>query len=209
MHQMLKKTCLVLACCLSLKPLVAQPVSDAVELINKGQHEAAFKLLDYLANQGDAAAQYNLALIYKKGIGRAQDAAQASFWFKKAAQQGMAQAYNQLQVKAIEPAIGVHAKNLYTPEEWVKAQKPENYTLQLASSTNKKLIEKYYLENSLQGKAGYYLNRRDGENWYALVYGSYSSVAQANEAVANLPADLKKWSPWVRKLKVIQRIMNN
>ena len=65
------------------------------------------------------------------------------------------------------------------------------------------------LENNLQGKAGYYRNRRQGEYWYALVYGAYPSANDANAAVADLPVDLRKWSPWVRKMKVIQRLMNN
>ena len=45
-----------------------------------------------LANQGDAAAQYNLGLMYDKGEGVRQDYLKARQWYEKAANQGYAQA---------------------------------------------------------------------------------------------------------------------
>ncbi|MGD8784505.1 MAG: SPOR domain-containing protein, partial [Thioalkalispiraceae bacterium] len=59
----------------------------------------------------------------------------------------------------------------------------------------------------LQGKAGYYSSMRQGERWYALVYGSYSSVNEAKAAISDLPQDLRKWSPWVRNIRSIHKIM--
>ena len=94
-----------------------------------------------------------------------------------------------------------------SPEDWVAAQNPNYYTLQLASSTNKALIDKYYSENDLAGKAGYYRSKREGEDWYSLIYGAYPTVQDAKDAIESLPADLKKWSPWVRNIKSIHRIM--
>ena len=209
MYRMLKKVSYSLLFLLVVKSSFAQSVSEALDLMSDADHEQAFKMLSVLSNQGDVVAQYNLGLMLKNGIGRDKDTQQAAFWFEQAARKGLVQAYEQLQTSAVKPASGVRAETILTPEEWVKEQKPGYYTLQLASSTNKKLIEKYYLENNLQGKAGYYSNRRQGEFWYALIYGAYPSVSEANAAVADLPADLRKWSPWVRKIKVIQRLMNN
>ncbi len=194
---------------LFLNSSFAQSLQQAAKHFADEQYVEAYKIYVTLAQNGDAIAQYNLGLMFKNGLGQDQDSDQANFWFQQAAQQGLVQAYNQLQNKSLGSAVGVQVKLEYSPEEWVKAQKANHYTLQLASSTNKNLIHKYYIENNLQGKAGYYRNRRQGENWYALVYGSYSSVSLANAAVADLPEDLRKWSPWVRKLKDIQRLMNN
>jgi TPR repeat protein len=44
------------------------------------------------AEQGDATAQYNLALMYYHGRGVAHDRQQAETWFRKAAEQGNAEA---------------------------------------------------------------------------------------------------------------------
>lgn len=45
-----------------------------------------------LAEQGDALAQYNLGLLYRKGRGVPQDDVQARQWYAKAAAQGQAKA---------------------------------------------------------------------------------------------------------------------
>ena len=44
------------------------------------------------AEQGDASAQFNLGLIYRKGKGVTQDYKEAIKWFRKAAEQGDAEA---------------------------------------------------------------------------------------------------------------------
>ena len=47
------------------------------------------------AEQGDADAQYNLGVMYERGLGVSQDYAEAVKWYRKAAEQGWAEAeYN-------------------------------------------------------------------------------------------------------------------
>ena len=54
-----------------------------------------FKETFQAAEQGFAAAQYNLGLMYANGQGVHQDDAQAVRWYRKAAEQGYAKAqYN-------------------------------------------------------------------------------------------------------------------
>ena len=48
------------------------------------------------AEQGNAAAQYNLGVMYLNGLGVRQDEAEAFRWFRQAADQGYAQAQNNL-----------------------------------------------------------------------------------------------------------------
>ena len=44
------------------------------------------------ARRGDATAQYNLGLMYKSGKGLTEDKVEAAKWFRKAAEQGLAEA---------------------------------------------------------------------------------------------------------------------
>ncbi len=182
---------------------------DAMDALISGNYKTAVPLLKRLAQQGNPSAQYNLALLYKDGRGVVANVAKSNAYFSNAAHRGLVDGYRKLSVSSIKP---VSARNIVAvqrpvPQEWVKEQNPNFYTLQLASSTNAELIKKYFNENNLTGKAGYYKNKREGEDWYALVFGAYPSVAAANAAIATLPEDLRKWSPWVRKLKSIHRIM--
>ncbi len=65
---------------------------DAYE---RKDYEAALKECRPLAEQGDAAAQYNLGVMYYGGYGVPQDYAEAVRWYRKAAEQGNAPAqYN-------------------------------------------------------------------------------------------------------------------
>jgi len=182
--------------------------SAALTAHGTGDYQMAAKLWQARANDGDVIAQYNLSLLYEKGAGVGQDRNLARYWLTMAARQGMAEAYRRLNAENISPTTErVAVKLVLTPQEWVAAQSPKHYTLQLASSTNEALIRKYFDQNSLQGQAGYYSSMRQGERWYALVYGAYPSVNEAKGAIANLPQDLRKWSPWVRNIRSIHKIM--
>ena len=48
----------------------------------------SFQLYQLKANQGDADAQFNLALLYYHGLGVTHDSKQTVFWYTKAAEQG-------------------------------------------------------------------------------------------------------------------------
>lgn len=206
---MLKKTYIILFTFFISGHVYADLNKDAVDALINENYKTAVPLLERLARQGNPGAQYNLALLYKEGRGVVANVAKSNSYFSNAAHRGLVDGYRKLSVSSIKPDSirNVVAVSNLDPQAWVKMQNPSFYTLQLASSTNAELIKKYFNENSLTGKAGYYKNKREGEYWYALVFGAYPSAAAATAAIATLPEDLRKWSPWVRKLKSIHRIM--
>lgn len=62
---------------------------------NRGDYATALREWRPLAEQGDALAQYNLGVLYRKGRGVPQDNVQTQQWYEKAAAQGQAKAqYN-------------------------------------------------------------------------------------------------------------------
>jgi len=193
---------------LSTAVLAAADRGQAMQAQTQGDFNNAAKLWLQLANEGDPVAAFNLALLYKRGSGVMQDGNLTQYWLQMAARKGLVDAYHMVNSKALLPGNNsVAERPVVGPQEWVAMQKPSYYTLQLASSTNQALIQKYYSENNLQDKAGYYRSKRSGEDWYALVYGAYPTVQDAKMAIDNLPEGLKKWSPWVRNIKSIHRIM--
>jgi len=58
----------------------------------RGDYATALHEWRPLAEQGDALAQYNLGVLYRKGRGVPQDDVQARQWYVKAAAQGLAKA---------------------------------------------------------------------------------------------------------------------
>jgi TPR repeat protein len=59
---------------------------------DRGDYATALNEWRPLAEQGDALAQYNLGVLYRKGRGVPQDDVQARQWYDKAAVQGQAKA---------------------------------------------------------------------------------------------------------------------
>jgi TPR repeat protein len=185
--------------------------SGALSAYTNADFQNALKLWQEPANSGDATAQYNLSLMYANGVGVLQDSNLAQYWLRMAASQGMVQAYLSLNPGGLKPdnqrRAVIASRAAVSPQQWVAVQDPAHYTLQLASSTNQALIRKYYEENRLQGKAGYYGSVKQGETWYALVYGTYPTVNEAKLAITDLPQSLRKWSPWARNIASIHKIM--
>ena len=74
---------------------VAADFAAGVEAYDRGDYATALREFRLLADQGDAAAQYNLGFMHDNGVGVPEDDRQAVFWYRKAAEQGDAAAqYN-------------------------------------------------------------------------------------------------------------------
>jgi TPR repeat protein len=80
----------VLALLLAPGAAHAQSLDMALAALKRGDHATALKLLPPLAEQGNAAAQFNLGLIYDNGRGVARNHAGALKWYRLAAIQGNA-----------------------------------------------------------------------------------------------------------------------
>lgn len=68
----------------------------AREAYENGDYATAIENLEPLAKQGDAVAQFGLALHHSNGDGVPQDASKAAEWYRKAAEQGHASAQTML-----------------------------------------------------------------------------------------------------------------
>jgi hypothetical protein len=70
----------------------AGPFEDAQAADQKGDYATELQILRPLAEQGNALAQLGLGVMYANGQGVPQDYAQAVVWYRKAAEQGDADA---------------------------------------------------------------------------------------------------------------------
>lgn len=66
----------------------AQSVDEAIRLYERGDYAAALPGLRVGADQGNATAQFNLAMMYSNGRGVPKDGRIAVFWYTKVAEQG-------------------------------------------------------------------------------------------------------------------------
>jgi TPR repeat protein len=75
---------------------VAGPIEDATAAFQRGDYATAMRILQPLANRGDATAQTSLGWMYYHGQGVPQNYAEALKWSRKAADQGKASAQDNL-----------------------------------------------------------------------------------------------------------------
>jgi len=77
-------------------PVAANPLDDGVDAEKRGDYAAALALWRPLAEQGNAAAQFDVGSLYANGYGVVQDYVEAASWYRKAADQGYASAQSSL-----------------------------------------------------------------------------------------------------------------
>ena len=79
----------------ALSPAIAGNFDKGMTAYGAGDYATALAEWRPLAEQGDAAAQHNLGVMYDEGKGVPQDDAEAVKWYRRAAEQGLADAqYN-------------------------------------------------------------------------------------------------------------------
>ena len=81
------------------QPALAGPYEDAAAAYMRRSYTEALQLWLPLAEQGNAAAQYNLGAMYENGQGVPRDNAEAEKWYRLAAGQGLADAQFTLGVR--------------------------------------------------------------------------------------------------------------
>ena len=81
---------------LAAMTLAAADFNTGLEAYKKGDFVTAAKEWHTVADQGSAAAQYNLGLLYLDGKGVPQNDAEAANWFRRAAEQDYGQAQHNL-----------------------------------------------------------------------------------------------------------------
>ena len=74
--------------------------------------------------------------------------------------------------------------------EWLLAQEPQRYTLELFSSTSEMLIREFYRAQSFDDHVSYFSSSVSGKRWFTLFHGSYSDLDSVQKALDLLPVRL-------------------
>lgn len=81
-------------------------------------------------------------------------------------------------------------------QDWIREQNKNNFTLQLLATHQEATAKNYLKKFSLKEDAAIFNVKRNGENWFTLLYGNYPSKSSAQAAANKLPKGVSK--PWVR-----------
>ncbi len=73
-------------------------------------------------------------------------------------------------------------------EQVLLSWRPSDYTLQLLGASSRESVQRYLSEQPNRSQLLSFESRRQGEPWFVVVTGRYSSTEAAREAIAQLPA---------------------
>ncbi len=74
--------------------------------------------------------------------------------------------------------------------DWLLAQAPKRYTLELFSSTSEMLIREFYRAQLFDDHVSYFSSSVLGKRWFTLFHGSYSSLDRVQKALGLFPMRL-------------------
>jgi DamX protein len=87
---------------------------------------------------------------------------------------------------------------------WLMRQAPERYTLQLFGTSNLDRMVAYVNRQQDISEFAMLTLERDGEPWYVVTYGLFSTAGAARTAAEKLPSSAGRVDPWVRKVGSVQ-----
>ncbi|MCP3870600.1 MAG: hypothetical protein GY703_21415 [Gammaproteobacteria bacterium] len=88
---------------------------------------------------------------------------------------------------------------------WLQQRNPDHYTIQVVAAYGEKTLEDVSWRISLPGPLARYQRQLDGKDWHVLLYGDFSSLAEARAALETFPDDIRAYKPWIRRLSSVQR----
>lgn len=91
--------------------------------------------------------------------------------------------------------------------DWLSAQNPNNYTLQILGTHELSNLQKFTKRYSHITEFAMFKTTYRNKDWYVLVYGIYSSRAEAQAALKEMPAELKNTKPWIRSIASVQELI--
>ena len=74
--------------------------------------------------------------------------------------------------------------------EWLLAQEPQRYTLELFSSTSEVLMRQFYRAEQYEDYVSYFSSSVSDKRWFTLFHGSYSDLDGVQKALSLLPVRL-------------------
>ena len=86
-------------------------------------------------------------------------------------------------------------------QNWIKQQNKNHFTLQLLGTHNKSTLPDYIKKFALKNDAAVFKTKRNGKDWFTLIYGFYPTKSAAQAAAKQLPKGVSK--PWIRSFASI------
>ena len=98
-------------------------------------------------------------------------------------------------------------ESIYLTEEWIANKRPTNWTIQILAFKDQSKVHEFIDRHGLNDLASYFIETSESGVFYKLIYGSYQSKEDAEQARDNLSVELKEHGPWLRTIASVQALI--
>jgi len=110
--------------------------------------------------------------------------------------------------ESADPSPGAsELADLLESPNWILVQDENQYTIQMSASRDLESVQNFLLRNPLPRPNSIFSFEREGDIWYALVHGIYSTFPDAQLAVENMSASAQRDQPWIRSVARVKEIL--
>ena len=92
-------------------------------------------------------------------------------------------------------------------EDWLRAQDPSHFTLQLLVMEAGK-VDRFVTDHKIASRVARYRVLANGTVAVGLLYGSYASRAEAEMAAQALRQEIHGIDPWIRPMAAVQQVVS-
>ena len=93
-------------------------------------------------------------------------------------------------------------------DDWYLSQAGEHATIQMSGHKSEQEAIAYIEDLNLTGDIGYYQTQVKSHPWYAVTFGSFSSLDEARSQLQLLPENIQNHAPWPRTFKAIKILID-
>lgn len=93
-------------------------------------------------------------------------------------------------------------------DEWYLSQPGEYATIQMSGHKSEQDAISYIEDLNITGDIGYYQTQVKSHPWYAVTFGSFSSLDEARSQLQLMPEKLQNDSPWPRTFRAIKILID-
>lgn len=104
---------------------------------------------------------------------------------------------------ASTPTAPASVKPAALRDDWLLAQNPDVFTLQVAGSPDESDVRRALKKYGFVSDTAIFTTQKKGKPWYGLVTGIYMDAVSAQQARAALPEELMRGT-WVRRMRAVQ-----
>ena len=112
-----------------------------------------------------------------------------------------------IETESVVASVDAELQAQLESPSWILVQDENLFTIQMSASRDLASVENFLRRNPLPAPNSIFSFEREGDVWYALVHGIFSTIPEAQRFVEQLPSGAQRDQPWIRSIARLKQIL--